>query len=307
MSEVLDQVKLQYLNTYAGIYHTKRAKRNDLELFFNFIKTSGIDLVSDINRNIIQLFIESLIREGFSPSTISRRLSTIKHFFRWLQQEGVVNRNPADSVRFSFNSKNRPDHLTSSEIKELQEKIENRLSCARGFREYQDYFFVLFLLETGVRANEARVLRLSQITSDLNWIRNLRSKGNKFRDVYISTKLRKYLKEFIQIRDQFLKKKLRRGVHSQNYPLFLSFYGKEHKPERCMLSPKTIWRITKRVGGEFDLHPHKLRHTFAIRLLNHTKDIRLVSQALGHSDVRITMKYTERTQDEIKDALDTMI
>lgn len=306
MNEVIPKVISEYLNSYSGIYHTKRAKRIDLEHFLFFIKTYNIKTFTDISKNSVQLFIDLLIKNGMSPSTVSRCLATIKHFFKWLKKTGKIIIDPCEEVRFGYISKGKPDHLTAKEVKELVDKIQQNLSKARNFREYQDYFLVLFLLETGIRADEARMLKLTQISPDYQWIKNIRSKGNKFRDVYIPNRLRTYLTDFIERRNNFIKSKIKKLHNLNSYSLFVSSYGKEYGSDSLTLSPKTIWRIVRRVGVGLNLHPHKLRHTFAIRLLEHTKDIRLVSQALGHSDIRITMKYTERTNEEIKKAIDSL-
>jgi len=70
------------------------------------------------------------------------------------------------------------------------------------------------------------------------------------------------------------------------------------------MSPKSIWRAIRSCSVDTKLHPHLLRHTFASELLDSSHDIRLVAQALGHSDVRITMRYTERSDDEVAAALE---
>jgi site-specific recombinase XerD len=70
------------------------------------------------------------------------------------------------------------------------------------------------------------------------------------------------------------------------------------------MGSKSVWRAIRNYSLETKLHPHLLRHTFAVDLLDNSKDIRLVAQALGHSDVRITMRYTERGKEEVANAVE---
>ena len=70
------------------------------------------------------------------------------------------------------------------------------------------------------------------------------------------------------------------------------------------MGAKSVWRAVNELCKEYDLHPHLLRHSYALDLLENSNDIRLVAQALGHSDVRITMRYTERSDEEVARALE---
>jgi site-specific recombinase XerD len=70
------------------------------------------------------------------------------------------------------------------------------------------------------------------------------------------------------------------------------------------MGAKSIWRVIRNSSVQTKLHPHLLRHTYATELLGDSRDIRLVAQALGHSDVKVTMRYTERGNEEIAQALE---
>jgi site-specific recombinase XerD len=88
-------------------------------------------------------------------------------------------------------------------------------------------------------------------------------------------------------------------------PLFISSYGASASDIKSFeLSPKSVWRAIRSFSVDTKLHPHLLRHTYATNLLNDSRDIRLVAQALGHSDVRVTMRYTERGNEEVAEALE---
>jgi site-specific recombinase XerD len=89
-------------------------------------------------------------------------------------------------------------------------------------------------------------------------------------------------------------------------PLFIStFKASSANLKSFEMGAKSIWRVIRSYSVDTKLHPHLLRHTFATDLLGVSRDIRLVAQALGHSDVRITMRYTERGDEEVAQALET--
>ncbi|MCB0334283.1 MAG: tyrosine-type recombinase/integrase, partial [Bdellovibrionales bacterium] len=71
-----------------------------------------------------------------------------------------------------------------------------------------------------------------------------------------------------------------------------------------LMGAKSIWRAINELSTETKLHPHLLRHSFAIDLLDNSRDVRLVAQALGHSDVRVTMRYTERGDEALAEAVE---
>jgi integrase/recombinase XerC len=166
------------------------------------------------------------------------------------------------------------------------------------------------MLHTGLRVDEIRILRVGQLADDFTWLYDVRTKGRKFRKVYIPQFLTDYIKEFLACRDQEVRIKLPRLAPSldSRLPLFVSLRGANPQDlSTFRLNEKSIWRVVHGVGASLGIHPHLMRHTFAHRLLETTNDIRLVAQALGHSDVRVTMKYTERTDEDIAKATEDTV
>jgi site-specific recombinase XerD len=119
--------------------------------------------------------------------------------------------------------------------------------------------------------------------------------------------MRAPLKEYLAARERELARffpKLSTQVNS-TLPVFISSYGASSADLKSFeLSPKSVWRAIRSFSVDTRLHPHLLRHTYATNLLDDSRDIRLVAQALGHSDVRITMRYTERGNEEVAEALE---
>lgn len=326
--ESLKSIIENYLSYYAsGDSHTARAKRYDLQHFLIFLagNPSQVDqvLVSDWTLQSTKDFVDSRLNIGEAPSTVSRRLATIKHFGRTLAERFTGYINPAREAKGPTLQLPRPHGLNPDEIELLREASRNETSKKNeSYVSIRNNFLLELLLETGLRADEVRVLVAGQISDDLNWLKNVKTKGKKFRNVYLNSEIRKSLEVYLLHREKLLREKAP-GVFSlspaeQNkLPVLIGTYrGQISKPSSFGLSPKTIWRIISSFGKQAsalstkpigNLHPHRLRHTFAHGLLDSSKDVRLVAQALGHSDIRTTMRYTERTEDEIATAIEKKI
>lgn len=324
--ESLKAVMETYLQFYAsGDTHTARAKRYDLMHFLNFLAghSSRIEsvLVSDWTLQATKDFVDARLNLGEAPATVGRRLATIKHFGRTLAERVHGYINPAREAKGPTLQTTRPHGLTEEAITLLrQAAAEMHERRPESFQTLRNRCLLELLLVTGLRADEVRLLTMAQLSDDLNWLKNVKTKGRKFRNVYVASEIRDLLRQYLDARRQELLEKVpglsQLSAAEQNrLPVLISLYQvAPRKLSSYGLSPKTIWRIIANFGkvaqGLADspignLHPHRLRHTFAHGLLNSSKDIRLVAQALGHSDVRTTMRYTERSEEEIAHAIES--
>jgi len=310
----LGAVVREYLRFYAeGASHTARAKQLDADRFLDFLRRykrlKEIDElhVSDWDFSSTQRFVDELLRVGEAPATVCRRLATLKHMGRVLAEKMPGFINPAREVKSPRQQTTKPKSIDLQEV----ERIRNKASAVRRdkntFSALRNETILNLFLDTGLRADEIRSLRMGQIEQDLAWIRQVRTKGRRFRDVYISEQMRPSLQEYLRARLTELGRffpKLSPQV-DQKLPLFISSYKINTADLSSFeMSPKSIWRAVRGYSIETKLHPHLLRHTYATDLLDDSKDIRLVAQALGHSDVRITMRYTERGNEEVAQALE---
>lgn len=303
-----------YIHYYAaGNGHTARAKRVDLRHFINFLTSyrgfaSSEKLsVLDWDYSSVQRFVEDRLSRGEAPATVSRRLATLKHMGRTLSEKIPGFTNPARDVKPPKTRPAKPKGLSKKEMKSARKKAVNRVSRKSSFIRLRNQTLFDFLVDTGIRADEVRVLRHSQLDPDLEWIHNVRTKGRRYRNVYITSAVRPQLQEYLEARSHELKRfyaKLSKSKNDQ-LPLFISTYNADPaQPESFLMGAKTIWRAINELSQDTHLHPHLLRHSYALDLLQSSNDVRLVAQALGHSDVRITMRYTERTNQEVASALE---
>jgi integrase/recombinase XerD len=320
-SNSLKDVIENYLRYYAhGESHTARAKRYDLGHFLKFLagKVSNVDsvAVADWTMQSTKDFIDSRLAKGESPATVSRRLATIKHFGRTIAERLPGYVNPAREVKSPSFQISKPNGLTSDEIEALKDAANTGIERkTKKFSSERNRFLLLFLLATGLRADEVRVLTLGQLTEDHRWCRNVKTKGRRFRNVYLDEVIRAELDSYLNLRAENLVEKFPSSLGidiNPRVPVIISTYrGDPLKPESLAMSPKGIWNAISEFGiiassanSKIRLHPHRLRHTFAHGLLESSLDIRLVAQALGHSDVRTTMRYTERSDDQLAEAIE---
>lgn len=303
-----------YERYYAsGSTHTAHAKRLDLDHFVAFLKEySGCSKVEkvrvrDWDFSATQRFVDSCLARGEAPATVARRLATLKHMGRTLADKVAGFVNPAREVKTPRIQAAKPQALSEEEIDAVERRAEERKSVKNSFIRQRNEVLFSFLLDTGLRADEARLLRRNQLDEKLEWIKNVRTKGRRYRNVYITSAMRPRLQEYLEARDREIKRfipKLSRKLDG-TLPLFISNYNADpSKPESFCLGAKTLWRAINELSKNTSLHPHLLRHSYALELLKHSNDIRLVSQALGHSDVKVTMRYTERRDEEVAHALE---
>lgn len=303
-----------YLRYYAdGLNHTAKAKRLDLNHFIEFLcsyfgtsKPEKIKL-EQLDHSVIQHFVDESIAKGEAPATVARRLATIKHMCRTLadQMPGFVN--PAKAVKTPKAQAIVPQSLTPSEIIEIRSKAERRIIEKQSFPRFRNEVLFEFLIDTGLRADEVRLLRIAQLDPQLEWVKNVRTKGRQFRNVYITTAVRPLLNDYLERRRLELLKVIPSLSKSfdRQLPLFISTYAcRPDQPDSFLMGAKSIWRAINELSTDMPLHPHLLRHSYATDLLETSKDIRLVAQALGHSDVRVTMRYTERSDQDVAKALE---
>jgi integrase/recombinase XerC len=303
-----------YLKTYAHSHsHTSRAKQLDLQHFLDYLvrakrTANSVSLkISDWDHSSTEQFVDICLKRGEAPATAARRLATLKHMGRVIAEQVAGFVNPARGCKPPKLETLRPKALTGEEINEVRDHKPAAQSGLSAYAQARNQLLVHILLRTGLRADEVRSLRLGQLSEDFEWFANVRTKGRRFRRVYIPSDLRDELARFLELRDTEVKRYLQPYSRSIDLrlPLLVSGHGSSRDDiDSFLMSPKSIWRTVRQHSVDTKLHPHLLRHTFATELLDSSRDIRLVAQALGHSDVRVTMRYTERTDEEVAKAIE---
>ncbi len=280
--------------------HTLRAYRKDLEAFFAFVaesqtsarihqKRPRIVALKQIDGIIIRGYLGFLHRQN-KKSTIARKLSAVRSFFKFLVKRGVIEQNPAELILTPKQEKTIPTYLSVDEMFRLLDSIQT--DTLLGLRN-RAIFETLY--SSGIRVAELAGLNFSDLDFSSGVVRVL-GKGNKERIIPIGQEA---LKAITAYREQ-----LNRQVDSavlKEGALFLNRYNKR-------LTARSIARILRQlvdaVGLLTPVSPHAIRHSFATHMLDSGADLRVVQELLGHKSLSTTQKYTHVSIDRLMETYD---
>lgn len=281
MQEVFTKY-INYLDAERNASHyTVRNYTHDLLDFFSYLKSKKISSLNEVDKQVLRGYLSHLMKEGFARVSISRKLSAIRSFYRYLLREELVATSPIADTSSPKLDKRLPKFLTLEEAVRLLEAPDS--STALGQR---DRALMELLYASGLRVSELVSLDLEQINLETNEIR-VWGKGAKERMVLMGKPAAAALASYLgQGRPRLLGKK-------KGYALFLNRDGGR-------LTERSIQRIlrkyTRVAGIKKRVHPHLLRHTFATHLLDGGADLRVVQELLGHASLVSTQIYTHVTQ-----------
>ncbi len=295
---------LEYIN-YARNYskNTVVSYRNDLEQFAEFLimteygkkvapEKAEID-ISSVDLPLLKSFVADLFEKQkldikkarkFSNRSISRKISTLKSFFKYLYRKKIVSSNPASTLAFPKMQKKLPSYIAASDMTKLLDRIgDDELNFI------DKAIFELFY-GTGIRLSELINLKTVDIDFGKNTVRVL-GKGSKTRIVPFGSKALDALKNYMQIRDIL-------NFNKSDY-FFLNKNGKKLYP---MEVSRMVKKHLSKVTDVKKKSPHVLRHSFATHLLDAGADIRAVKDLLGHENLSTTQVYTHVSPEKLKKA-----
>ena len=238
----------------------------------------------------IARFYTATLHENYKAKSISRKISSLRSFYNFLNREELIKDNPFRDVELPKQEKKLPQFIYPEEIESLFNSIDTSKPIGK-----RDKLILEFLYGTGVRVGELCNIKLKDIDfyQDLVLIHG---KGNKDRYVPIHKMLSDALQDYIlTTRNDFLK----RAQNKENDTLLLNFKGTSLTQRGVRL---IIKRIIDNSDETFNLSPHKLRHTFATHLLNNGADLRSVQELLGHVHLSSTQIYTQVSKEKLKES-----
>lgn len=225
-----------------------------------------------------------------SAASLHRMKAAVRAFFAWAVEAGVVEDNPARSIRMHRLPRKLPVFLTTAEKKRLLKELKGRTD----FSALRDRAMIEVLLGTGIRLGELAALDMDDIDLDAKHLR-VRAKGNVPQVKFIKTDLRTLLRRYLAER--------RRHGRPEMEALFLSNRN-GRLCQRQIANRLAHW--LRKAGIEKELTPHGLRHTFATHLYGATNDLLVVQRALGHRDVSTTQIYTHLVDGQLEEALERL-
>lgn len=277
MEQELIEDFLSYLNSEKGYsQHTLRAYRRDLSDFFGFLEESKIDVERITATNLREYALRLKLR-GLEVSSISRKISAIRSFLKFLQLRGKAGATPIKKVNTLRQRGKLPYVPLEEEINNLIDKIEGE-----DFDHLRRRALFELLYGSGLRVSEVASLRVDDINFSIGFLK-VRGKRGKERLVPLSKRAEDSLRKYLQKREELLK-----TLGKTSEYLFINRLGRK-------ISERWIFEIIRREGkkvGLIKLHPHALRHAFATHLLNAGMDLRSLQELLGHSSLATTQRYT---------------
>ncbi|MGB7575002.1 MAG: tyrosine recombinase XerC [Thermodesulfobacteriota bacterium] len=279
--------------------HTCRCYRRDLEGFEDFLKNSGMYVSSTgkvemgkVDRMAIRKYLSFLHRKN-KKSSIARKISTLRSFFKYMVREQVIPSNPAKGVSTPKVEKTLPTTLTVDEAFRLMESpttISEKPSEGSMEKGLRDRAILELLYSSGLRVSELVGLNSNQLDLDLGIVKVM-GKGRKERIVPVGVKAIEALEAYLE----------KRGMLEGEEPIFVNSVGGR-------LTARSVGRLMKRYtrdSGIFrKVSPHSLRHTFATHLLDAGADIREIQEMLGHSSLSTTQRYTHVSMGKLMEVYD---
>jgi len=281
---------MHYLAVEKGLSkNTLESYRRDLEKFIAFMSEQQISKPEEVDRDALNLFIADLKIKGRATSTISRGIASIRSFFNFLLQEGLIKTNPSLELESPKLEKKLPKVLTTGEIDRLLAQ-----PLAGDNNGLRDKAMLELLYATGIRVSELVSLNISDFDPRVGFLR-CSGKGMKERIVPIGTLAINSVNEYvIRSRPRLLKT-------NGETALFVNQHGNR-------LTRQGFWKILKKYARKTNIQgeitPHTLRHSFATHLLENGADLRSVQEMLGHSDISTTQIYTQITRRKIREVYD---
>ncbi|MDC3416405.1 tyrosine recombinase XerC [Aquibacillus salsiterrae] len=267
--------------------YTIKFYQEDMESFFSFLQSEGINKLDSINYQVVRLFLTVLYKQNLSRKSVSRKISSLRSFFNYLEREGKVTSNPFLHVTLPKAEMKVPDFFYTQELEKLFDVSDLTTSLGQRNLALIELFYA-----TGIRVSECIGVTVNDLDFGLNTIL-VYGKGRKERYIPFGGFAERALVRYIEEgREQLLSKS-----KTTTDVLFLNAKG-------MPLTTKGIAYIfdnmVKQAALTVDIHPHKLRHTFATHMLNEGADLRVVQELLGHEHLSTTQIYTHVTKDRLR-------
>jgi len=260
--------------------------RRDLVAWTAWLEKNAGKALLAAERTDIEAFLAAQFRAKAKATSINRRLSTLRRFYRLQVQQGTVKADPTLRVQAPKLPRRLPKNLSEAQVEALLAAPD--VETTLGVR---DRAMLETLYACGLRVSELVGLKLSQVSLDMGVVRVL-GKGSKERMVPLGEEAIGWLARYLST----ARVELARSAKSD--AVFLT-------ARRTPLTRQAFWQLVKRHGARAGiasatLSPHVLRHAFATHLLNHGADLRVVQLLLGHSDITTTTIYTHVARERLK-------
>ena len=267
---------LEYLELEKGLsQNTIDAYRRDLSDF-----SFGVDDIKNIDRNFIGSYVRNLREKKLAPTSVIRKVATLRGFFKWATSVGIIEKNPASTLEQPKTPQRLPKVVS---LKEIEEMLHNNLTPI-------EHVIMELLYSCGLRVSELVNLKINDIDLNSKYVRCF-GKGSKERIIPIGETAKNIIKTYLPYRDLVIRKF---NIESKN--LLILENGR-------FITRQDVYNFIHAQGKIIhkNISPHTLRHSFATHLLENGADLRVVQELLGHSDVSTTQLYTHISKKRLKE------
>ncbi len=267
--------------------HTLLAYQKDLEQFQQFLADNfGIEDLSSAGHSDIRAWMISLIEQPLNPTSINRKIATLRSFYKFLLTNGNISKDPTYKIQALKKGRKLPSFVPEADM----EQILDEMRFGEDFEEQRDKMVLEILYLTGMRLSELIALKWKEVDLYESQIK-VNGKGDKNRIIPLSNRMKKNILSYKKVFEQTFS-----IVNSSDY--FIVRKSKEPA------YPMMIFRVVRKNLDLFvkasKRSPHVLRHTFATHLLNKGADLNAVKDLLGHASLAATQVYTHNSIEKLK-------
>lgn len=274
---------LQYERNYSE--ETIKSYREDIRQFEEFAEEEVKDLTpSEVTSELVREWVVSLMDRGYTSTSINRKLSALRSFYKFLLRKGEVVADPLQKVTGPKNKKPLPAFLKESEMNKLLDDTD----FGEGFKGCRDHMIIEMFYVTGMRLSELIGLDDKDVDFASSLIR-VTGKRNKQRLIPFDEELKNAMVEYVDVRNE--------AVSVRSDAFFIRETGE--RLSRSIVS-NIVKRNLSKVVTIKKRSPHVLRHTFATTMLNHEAELGAIKELLGHESLATTEVYTHTTFEELK-------
>lgn len=279
----------EYTSFMTDIRHkslnTVESYKRDVTQYISYLDGTGVTDISSTTKTTVLSYLLYLQKEGRASSTVSRTLASLRSYYLFMMQNGVVKSNPTSNLETPHVEKKIPKILSGEEVELLLEQPKN---CDnKGIR---DKAMLELLYATGIRVSELINLDVSDVNVPMSFVRC--KGGKKERIIPMGHQAKDALENYINNVRKYMVK------DENETALFVNCSG-------ARLSRQGFWKLIKYyqhiAGIETDITPHTLRHSFAAHLLENGADLHSIQEMMGHADISSTQVYSRMMNSKIKD------
>ena len=265
--------------------NTVESYKRDVTQYISYLDGTGVTDISSTTKTTVLSYLLYLQKEGRASSTVSRTLASLRSYYLFMMQNGVVKSNPTSNLEAPHVEKKIPKILSGEEVELLLEQPKN---CDnKGIR---DKAMLELLYATGIRVSELINLDVSDVNVPMSFVRC--KGGKKERIIPMGHQAKDALENYINNVRKYMVK------DENETALFVNCSG-------ARLSRQGFWKLIKYyqhiAGIETDITPHTLRHSFAAHLLENGADLHSIQEMMGHADISSTQVYSRMMNSKIKD------